>query len=119
MTATSAAAGAGTCSCQSSIVLTRFKLVGVCCSKHAKFSTVAVVIFATHFDVKPPSPRKQLPQEDSSDEADDWPTSAVSMKEKKTEAIKDGKKVVHTVRTYKLADGNTVKRETTECTKLN
>lgn len=40
------------------------------------------------------------------------------MKEKRTEETKDGKKIVRIVQLFKLEDGSTVRRETSEHTRL-
>ena len=40
------------------------------------------------------------------------------MKEKRTEEIKEGKKISKIIQIFKMEDGNTIKRESTEYTKI-
>ena len=109
-----------------------FYYVGIGCASHTKFQVVSVVIFATEFTVHP----EKNPQgnfklniggiadssashmDDEDENTEQWPAGAISMKEKNTEEIKNGMKIIKRVKIFKMQDGTTQKKETTEMVKL-
>ena len=115
---------ARTFSWRSNLSLLSFNYVGIGCSNHCKFQIVTVVIFASAFTPLHNKPRlasieKNKSKTELNDTDDEWPNGAVSMKEKCIEEVKNGKKYIRRVQTFKMSDGTTQKRELTEAVKLN
>lgn len=107
----------------------RINKVGIGRSEHPKYERVTVVIFAGDFAPFPKhKPKEELLSQSaqqldsltinhrptSSTTSENWPPGAISMKQDKSETVKNGKKVIKTTQIFLMDDGTTEKRERTQ-----